>query len=317
MVEPTQRWLGPTLLRALLLCAARSSESCVNDEAGLEALDLGMTCADVARLSQGLVVLGHRLGLCGILKNYGLLGLCCEACSAIDECTSYPCSNGGTCSDGTAAYSCACTVGWAGDHCQTEWVIPDVCPNTTFVQGQPPNGWNSSIVCELPHCYAINGGAERCTTCTVCGAGFTHIAECVQGTRAGANGTDGADTVCERESACSECCARDGAVTLSPDRVHGATWQLHRVNLSPTWLCSRTPPLLARSTRLSPTPSSAPSSAMKVGRRLMGNPRRATPVRLTAHGLCRRTWSAMVGRPSPMQLTGAASVYAYIASPCI
>ena len=37
----------------------------------------------------------------------------------INECTSLPCQNGGTCTDLVAAYSCQCAAGYTGIQCQT------------------------------------------------------------------------------------------------------------------------------------------------------------------------------------------------------
>ena len=36
----------------------------------------------------------------------------------IDECSTLPCMNGGTCTDGVNAYSCACVAGYSGDTCE-------------------------------------------------------------------------------------------------------------------------------------------------------------------------------------------------------
>ena len=35
----------------------------------------------------------------------------------IDECSSDPCMNGGTCTDGVNSYSCACAPGYSGEDC--------------------------------------------------------------------------------------------------------------------------------------------------------------------------------------------------------
>ena len=37
----------------------------------------------------------------------------------IDDCSSNPCQNGGTCIDGVNMYTCNCGVGYNGDHCDT------------------------------------------------------------------------------------------------------------------------------------------------------------------------------------------------------
>ena len=37
----------------------------------------------------------------------------------IDECTSSPCQNGGTCVDGVASFTCGCVTGYTGTLCET------------------------------------------------------------------------------------------------------------------------------------------------------------------------------------------------------
>lgn len=39
--------------------------------------------------------------------------------SDVDECSSNPCQNGGTCEDGINQYSCVCAAGYQGVNCQT------------------------------------------------------------------------------------------------------------------------------------------------------------------------------------------------------
>ncbi len=36
----------------------------------------------------------------------------------IDDCASQPCQNGGTCTDGVDAYTCACAAGYEGTNCE-------------------------------------------------------------------------------------------------------------------------------------------------------------------------------------------------------
>ena len=37
----------------------------------------------------------------------------------IDDCSTNPCQNGGTCADGVNEYTCTCVTGYNGDNCQT------------------------------------------------------------------------------------------------------------------------------------------------------------------------------------------------------
>ncbi|XP_017269603.1 cubilin [Kryptolebias marmoratus] len=49
--------------------------------------------------------------------NSGWQGLHCD--QNIDECSSNPCQNGGTCTDGINGFTCTCTDHWTGPLCQT------------------------------------------------------------------------------------------------------------------------------------------------------------------------------------------------------
>ncbi|KAH0619448.1 hypothetical protein JD844_000091 [Phrynosoma platyrhinos] len=40
------------------------------------------------------------------------------SCKNVNDCTSNPCANGGTCVDGIQSYSCQCARGWSGSTCQ-------------------------------------------------------------------------------------------------------------------------------------------------------------------------------------------------------
>lgn len=37
----------------------------------------------------------------------------------IDDCSSNPCANSGTCVDGNQSYTCVCPPGWSGPSCQS------------------------------------------------------------------------------------------------------------------------------------------------------------------------------------------------------
>ena len=39
--------------------------------------------------------------------------------SDVNECSSFPCQNGGTCTDGVNGYTCQCALGYSGLNCQT------------------------------------------------------------------------------------------------------------------------------------------------------------------------------------------------------
>ena len=54
-------------------------------------------------------------GVCACNCNAGFSGDACE--TNIDDCAGVSCGHG-TCVDGVNAYTCACEVGWVGDHCQ-------------------------------------------------------------------------------------------------------------------------------------------------------------------------------------------------------
>ncbi|XP_068549926.1 fibulin-7-like isoform X2 [Anas acuta] len=76
-------------------------------------------------------------------------------CRSIDDCSSNPCANGGTCVDGNQSYTCLCPRGWSGTSCQspvyTYWVT---LSNSSFSR--------------QPRCAEGRPGSRHCS----CDTGF-------------------------------------------------------------------------------------------------------------------------------------------------
>ncbi|XP_023790707.1 fibulin-7-like [Cyanistes caeruleus] len=76
-------------------------------------------------------------------------------CRSIDDCSSNPCANSGTCVDGNQSYTCLCPPGWSGPSCQSPiysyWVT---LSNTSFSR--------------QPRCAEGRSGSRRCS----CDTGF-------------------------------------------------------------------------------------------------------------------------------------------------
>ncbi|XP_039577420.1 fibulin-7-like [Passer montanus] len=76
-------------------------------------------------------------------------------CRSIDDCSSNPCANSGTCVDGNQSYTCLCPPGWSGASCQSPiysyWVT---LSNTSFNR--------------QPRCAEGRSGSRRCS----CDTGF-------------------------------------------------------------------------------------------------------------------------------------------------
>ena len=49
----------------------------------------------------------------------------------IDECSSDPCQNGGTCEDGVNEYTCQCATGYTGTNCENGKHVPPVAATTS------------------------------------------------------------------------------------------------------------------------------------------------------------------------------------------
>ena len=67
----------------------------------------------------------------------------------VDECSSNPCQNGGTCTDEIANFTCTCPLEYTGRHCEQKlWCIPNPCQNNGTCR---ENG--SSYTCSCPTRY--------------------------------------------------------------------------------------------------------------------------------------------------------------------
>jgi len=79
-----------------------------------------------------------------------------------DECESFPCQNGGACTDGVNSYTCTCLPGYTGPQCQTgircvtlSCHYCDInCPTVRF------SCPGSSILVELDFCDRLLPGAS-------------------------------------------------------------------------------------------------------------------------------------------------------------
>uniref|UniRef100_A0A672TQZ6 Fibulin 7 n=1 Tax=Strigops habroptila TaxID=2489341 RepID=A0A672TQZ6_STRHB len=80
------------------------------------------------------------------------------SCRGIDDCSSNPCANSGTCVDGNQSYMCLCPRGWSGLSCQT--VIPT-----------SPADWvtlSNASFSRQPRCAEGRPSSQRCS----CDPGF-------------------------------------------------------------------------------------------------------------------------------------------------
>uniref|UniRef100_A0A8B9EP87 Fibulin 7 n=1 Tax=Anser cygnoides TaxID=8845 RepID=A0A8B9EP87_ANSCY len=82
-------------------------------------------------------------------------------CRSIDDCSSNPCANGGTCVDGNQSYTCLCPWGWSGTSCQSP-VYACTCPQTHWVT------LSNSSFSRQPRCAEGRPGSRHCS----CDAGF-------------------------------------------------------------------------------------------------------------------------------------------------
>ncbi|MGH0159306.1 UNVERIFIED_CONTAM: hypothetical protein FKN15_040677, partial [Acipenser sinensis] len=80
---------------------------------GSDEYDHQVSCAWVIRTDSDKSTTSGYICNC----DPGWAGATCN--QNINECTSNPCQNGGTCTDGINGYTCTCTQSWTGPQCQT------------------------------------------------------------------------------------------------------------------------------------------------------------------------------------------------------
>ena len=78
------------------------------------------TCIDEINAFTCLCIGGYTGGTCETSEFvYNLDRVSNKHCVDIDECESLPCENGGRCVDGLDVFTCQCSSGYTGNHCET------------------------------------------------------------------------------------------------------------------------------------------------------------------------------------------------------
>lgn len=83
-----------------------------------------------------------------------------SVCTDIDECAAGPCQNGGTCTDGVASFTCACTPNYQGAQCATCAANYDDC------NGQAADGCELFVLSDKNNCGGcgiVCSGAKVCS----------------------------------------------------------------------------------------------------------------------------------------------------------
>ncbi|KAM4767365.1 fibulin-7-like isoform 2-T2 [Cyanocitta cristata] len=148
LLIPLPAWLALGILQLPL----GSSQECLNRQQALS----------VVRQMQKLLVAqeaAHLRGTRGLRHHLSILQSRLQRPptkrNGIDDCSSNPCANSGTCVDGNQSYTCLCPPGWSGPSCQSPiysyWVT---LSNTSFSR--------------QPRCAEGRSGSRRCS----CDTGF-------------------------------------------------------------------------------------------------------------------------------------------------
>ncbi|XP_019622003.1 PREDICTED: neurogenic locus notch homolog protein 2-like [Branchiostoma belcheri] len=95
---------------------------------------------------------------CGCPPGY-VLGTDARTCDDINECSSSPCQHEGLCQDGVNQYSCSCTHGWAGSHCQDDLDECNLINHGCEYQCQNTPG---SYSCVCPEEYTVGADGKSC-----------------------------------------------------------------------------------------------------------------------------------------------------------
>jgi len=69
----------------------------------------------------------------------------------VDECSSNPCENGGTCTDGVNGFTCSCLAGYTGTTCETSKIILPPWVPVLFMQ------WSTLLVNGKCHSICAEG----------------------------------------------------------------------------------------------------------------------------------------------------------------
>lgn len=113
-------------------------------------------------------------GLCGCPEGY--VETVDGGCENVDDCAPNPCQNGGTCTDGVNAYTCACAEGYWGTTCEracaqgscTGTVTCDTTTGeVTSCSGCEAGTWGTTCdpACTLDPCDQATGTATSCAGC--------------------------------------------------------------------------------------------------------------------------------------------------------